>query len=610
MTREEYPRPQFVRQGPWQNLNGEWQFQFDDADLGRSAGWAKSGLPQPVMIQVPFVYQAEASGIDDQATHDIVWYERKFSLSTITSEQAVILHFGAVDYFTDVYVNGQFVGHHEGGDTSFEFDITNAIVQDSLQTVVVRVADRAEDETLPRGKQNWLGKSYGIWYTNSTGIWQSVWLEVVHAHHIHTLRLTPDLDHTAIGLAVTASDAAIGDVLSVNIRYQGELVAEDTIKLVAKHTKRDIELFQHRIYRTAYHEAGWTWSPEHPNLFDIELTISAGKTVFDDIQSYFGMRKVSTESGMIFLNNRPYYQRLVLDQGYWPEGLLTAPSDEAFKHDIELAKAAGFNGCRKHQKVEDPRFLYWADHLGYLVWEEVAAVPYYTEASVERLTDAWQATVRRDYNHPSIIMWVPLNESWGVDRIHDNRQQQHFSEALYHLIHALDRTRLVQSNDGWDNTVTDVVAIHNYSHGQDADSAEYQRYKATLAHIDQLLNQAPGNYDIFAKGFHYEGQPIVLSEFGGISFDTTRKDGWGYTHASDEAEFVAQLTRLKEALQGSDCLWGYCYTQLTDVEQEVNGLFTKARHPKIPIEQLKAIFDFEHLGRLDDRVSHYRLRES
>lgn len=299
---------------------------------------------------------------------------------------------------------------------------------------------------------------------------------------------------------------------------------------------------------------------------------------------------------MVYLNNRPYYQKLVLDQGYWPEGLLTAPTDEDFKKDIELTKEMGFNGCRKHQKVEDPRFLYWADKLGFLVWGECAASPYYSETAAARLTKEWVEIVERDYNHPSIVTWVPVNESWGVPTIRTNKQQQNHSLALYHLIHSLDATRLVISNDGWELTKTDICAIHNYNHGRKEETAKYEYYKESLATKDQMLKSQPAHRGIYANGFSHEGEPILLTEFGGIGFKVGEDAGWGYTSVKTEEEFVEDYRRIMEAVYASKILHGYCYTQLTDVEQEINGLLTYNREPKCDLKKIREINDMWHLS--------------
>lgn len=605
MNREEYPRPQFVRNNEWTNLNGKWKFAFDDDNIGRAQGWSNNLTNNVTDIIVPFVYESKLSGIESKEIHDIIWYQRSFEMGYANNAEEYILHCGAIDYFAEIYINGKFVGRHEGGDTSFEFNITNYLNEEVNQNIIIRAEDRTFDETIPRGKQSWTGKSDGIWYTNSVGIWQTVWIEKVPKRRISKLRLTPDLDNTSIKILADLSDLTLGDKLLYEIRFDDEIIARDQLEIQTTHIERSIELFQQHIFRTSFHNDGWTWTPENPNLFDIDLKIISNNQVVDSVSSYFGMRKISTENGMIMLNNKPYYQKLVLDQGYWPDSLLTAPSDRALREDIELAKKMGFNGCRKHQKIEDPRFLYWADKIGYLVWEEVASVPIYSSNSVNRLIDAWQAAIDRDYNHPSIIMWVPLNESWGVDRIHLDQQQQHFSEALYHLIHSLDNTRLVQSNDGWDNTTTDVMSIHNYNHGSTSESDQYKRFQETLSSTETLINNPSSQWDVFAKGFRYQGQPILLTEFGGIGYSPSDASGWGYTTARSSSEFLIDLKRLMNAISNSQGLWGYCYTQLADVEQEMNGLLTAERKPKAELDQIREIFDISHNTRLHKSALKY-----
>ena len=302
---------------------------------------------------------------------------------------------------------------------------------------------------------------------------------------------------------------------------------------------------------------------------------------------------------MMYLNNRPYYQKLVLDQGYWPNGLLTTPTDEALKKDIVLAKEMGFNGCRKHQKTEDPRFLYWADRLGFLVWGECAAPTIYNEHSVSRLMQEWTEIIARDFNHPSIVTWVPINESWGVPSIAWNRQQQHFSQAIYHYIHSLDETRLVISNDGWAMTETDICGIHNYAHGNEHETKKYAYFKQSLRTREDLLHRISNAWPIFAKGFSYAGQPILLTEFGGIGFDVSGRPGWGYTSVRNEVAFLKDYQRIMDAVYESVGLWGFCYTQLTDVEQEINGLLTYGRKPKASLEEIKAINDQFHVPQID-----------
>ncbi|KGL42108.1 glycoside hydrolase family 2 [Listeriaceae bacterium FSL A5-0209] len=590
MLREEYPRPQFVREN-WMNLNGEWEFAFDDGDVGLREGWFRGDVTFAKRIVVPFAYQTALSGIDDQAHHEIVWYKREFALADLDGGKEVKLHFGAVDYSASIFVNGQKVGEHDGGHTSFTLDITPFVAGGEAVTLVVRVFDPQKDETIPRGKQSWTPEPDSIWYTNTTGIWQTVWLEIVDALHIEKLRMTPNVDTGMVELDLNFAGGVIGKRLRYAIHFGETLVAEDAVTLTQNHIQRDVAIYQKQIFRSPNHNDGWNWTPENPNLFQIEFCLEDDSVVYDEVSSYFGMRKVHTEAGMVYLNNRPYYQKLVLDQGYWRDGLLTAPSDEALRYDIELAKEMGFNGCRKHQKVEDPRFLYWADTLGYLVWGECAAAPVYTEDAATRLTREWLEIIERDYNHPSIVTWVPINESWGVPGIHNNREQQHHTQAMYHLIHSLDKTRPVISNDGWEMTETDICAVHNYSHGREDEPQKYADFSAMIHDEEAILKSQSTLRAIYAVGFEHQGAPILLTEFGGIGFQTGDQSGWGYTSVKNAEEFVADYSRVMQAVYNSKALHGYCYTQLTDVEVEINGLLTYDREPKCELKRIREIND-------------------
>lgn len=592
--RQEYPRPQLVRKD-WLNLNGVWAFAFDDEHVGSEQKWfKKNNGPFNKEINVPFAYQTKLSGINDPSFHDVVWYKRDFEVPDSWKKgNRVILHFGAVDYRAWVYVNEQLAGFHEGGNTSFSFDITDYL-NGGQEQLVVKAEDPSTDETIPRGKQYWIEKSDSIWYTRTTGMWQTVWLEAVNQTHISKFRFTPDVDQGDIGIEWELSGNFEGKEIQFDISFKGEAVIKDTVTIFEKYNKRSFNLYNQKIFRTGFHHDGWNWTPESPNLFDVSITVLEEGNPIDRVESYFGMRKIHTENGMVYLNNRPYYQKLVLDQGYWPEGLLTAPSDEDFKKDIELSKAMGFNGCRKHQKVEDPRFLYWADQLGFLVWGECAASPSYSEDAAARLTKEWVEIVDRDYNHPSIVAWVPLNESWGIPYVRDNRQQQHHSLAMYHLIHSIDRTRLVISNDGWELTKTDICAIHNYNHGNKDEQSKYEKYKEDLVTKESILASKPAKRSIYANGFEHQGEPILLTEFGGIGYKVGEDAGWGYTSVTDSEQFLDDYRRIMDAVYSSKILYGYCYTQLTDVEQEINGLLTYDRKPKCDIEKIKKINDTWH----------------
>ncbi len=587
MHRTEYPRPQFVRKD-YLILNGTWQFDFDDNEVSLKEKWQCPEKTLSKTINVPFCFESKLSGISDSAPHNTVFYKRKFEIPIEWKNKRVILHFGAVDYRCKVFVNGNMVGEHEGGHISFSFDITDYLTKGE-QDLSVYVNDPFDDETIPRGKQFWLPKSGGIWYTRTTGIWQTVWLEPVNEISIKKVKFTPDIDEGNVKIEGHLSKRLSNLKVNTVIKFGDEIISDDTYSITKGFFVREVDVFGQKIFNSNAHGDGRCWTPENPNLFDITLTLLDGETVLDEVKSYFGMRKVHTQNGMVYLNNRPYYLKLVLDQGYWPEGLLTAPKDEDFVKDIELAKAMGFNGCRKHQKVEDPRFMYWADKMGFIVWGEMAASCVYTDEAAVRLQKEWMEIIDRDYNHPSIIAWVPLNESWGVSQIDTDEKQKYHSLALYHQIKSVDTTRLVVNNDGWEMTRTDICAIHNYHHGGDDEPEKYEYFKSVLCDKDRLLKEMPAGRHIFAQGYKYEGQPILLTEFGGIGYDVKSPGGWGYTLAKNEEEFLGQYKRVIDAVLSSDVIFGFCYTQLTDVEQEINGLLTYDRQPKCDVEKIKEI---------------------
>jgi len=586
LPRPEYPRPQFVRES-WLNLNGEWDFELDKANEGMNLKWFENpNLSQK--IQVPFPYQSQLSQSECKDPSDWCWYHRKFTIPNEMAGKQIILHFGAVDYQAWVYVNGKMVGTHEGGHTAFSFDITPYLASESEQSLTIRVYDPLKDETIPRGKQFWEEKSAGIWYTPTTGIWQTVWLEAVEKTHIKNVRFTPDVDKGTVTVEATVAGCCTNTTFEIDITYKGQGIIKNAFTVTEPYIRLEFDLLNKVIFRSAFHHGGMSWSPEHPNLFDVTLRLKAGASV-DEVKSYFGLRKIHTENGKVYLNNRPYYQKLVLDQGYWRGGLLTAPTDDDLKEDIQLAKEMGFNGCRKHQKVEDPRFLYWADTMGFLVWGECAASPCFSEEAAARLTREWIEIIERDYNHPSIVTWVPFNESWGVPNINLNRQEQYHTLALYYLIKSLDPTRLVISNDGWEMTKTDILGIHNYNHGHKDEVAKYEIYKNDLSTTENLLKSRPAARNLYAQGFEHQGEPILLTEYGGVAYKTDGSEGWGYTMAQSEEQFLDDYARIMEAIFASKGLHGFCYTQLTDVEQEINGLLTYDRAPKCDLAKIREL---------------------
>ncbi len=570
--RMEYPRPEFERDS-YLNLNGEWQFQYDDEDIGLKEQWFENKHFNRTII-VPYTYLCELSGIHESEFHDVVWYQKEFSFDDFSLKDRIILHFGAVDYEADVWVNGRHMIHHVGGSVPFQTDISDVITKEGSNTITVRARDYSFDLELPRGKQYWKPQSESIFYTRTVGIWQTVWIESVSRNYIESARIHSDLDGklAEMDFQLCGRD---DKYLEVEISLDGRTLISDRIKVLNDSVKRKFCLNEEITLDWNIQES-WTWSPENPVLFDVKLTVfKEGKEEPEDfVRTYFAFRKISIENGKLMLNNRPYYMKMVLDQGYWPQSLLTAPTDDYFVKDILSCKRMGFNGARKHQKVEDPRYLYWADKLGFLVWGESASAYVYSQRYVERATSEWLQILWRDYNHPCIVAWVPLNESWGVLEIMNQAQQQAHSLSLYYMIKSLDQTRLVISNDGWQHTKSDIVTIHDYESSREVLEERY-------ASLDKILTSTPGERTIFAQGFRYKGEPIIISEFGGIAFNKGTEKGWGYSSSTDEEDFIDRYQAVVSAVMESPCVQGFVYTQLTDIENEINGLLTYDRVFKV-----------------------------
>jgi beta-galactosidase/beta-glucuronidase len=582
MNQFEYPRPQLVRDD-WINLNGSWRFCFDDELVYR----LPDAPPQWTHdIEVPFAVETELSGIQDTGFHRAVWYEREFELAP--GEKRTILHFGAVDYAARVWVNGRLVAEHEGGHTPFQADITGVMREDGKQVVTVFVEDDPADLAKPRGKQDWLLEPHSIWYPRTTGIWQTVWVEQVEDTYIASLRWTPIFETYEIGCEVFAAGHTHQELfVEVKIWHGEHLLADDYYKLLAGEANRKIALSDPGIDDSRNEIL---WSPERPTLLDAEVTLRCGDRVLDRIRSYTALRSVSINRDRFMLNGRPYQLRLVLDQGYWPESFMTAPSDQHLKRDVELVKLMGFNGVRKHQKIEDPRFLYWADRLGLLVWEEMPSAYRFSSRAITRMVREWTEAIQRDYSHPCIIVWVAFNESWGVPNLTLTQAHRNAVEALYHLTRTLDATRPVIGNDGWEASATDILGIHDY----DCDPEKVQARYAVTDPVRTLFDQRrPGGRILTLDGFPHRGQPIVLTEFGGIAYDPKQdpdadKTTWGYSRAHSADSYLALYRRLLQVVNETFMFSGFCYTQFTDTFQEANGLLNADRTPKLPLEAISA----------------------
>jgi len=576
---KDYPRPQFVR-SEWLNLNGEWDFRFDDDNAGELEKWQEN-FAGTHTINVPFTYETKASGIGIEDFHPQVWYSRIVAIPKEEAGKRVLLHFQAVDYMAKVWVNGIQAGTHQGGYAAFSFDITDYLTFGADNTITVKAED-TDSCTQPRGKQRWTKDNFECFYVQTTGIWQTVWLEYVAEQRIDSVKITPDIDRNMVRFdyEVIGTEGTSALKLEALVSFKGKPVKRVVLEIDRPCLTVEVDLIHEA---TGPWKKSW-WSPQHPNLYDVEFVLHADDRAVDRVRSYFGMRKISIEKGQVLLNNTPIYQRLILDQGYWTDSHLTPPSEEALVEDIDKVLEMGYNGVRKHMKIEDARFLYWCDVKGLLVWSEMAATFEYHDRAVEAFTNEWLEIVRQQYNHPSIVAWVPFNESWGIANILRDKRQQKFTEGIYHLTKAVDPYRPVVANDGWEHTVSDIVTLHDYVETGDG---FLKRYADKNAIVNNETTCNRWKY-AFAEGYGYRGQPIMITEFGGIAYRSDK--GWGYGRQveSDEA-FIERFEGLTRAIRSVDYICGYCYTQVTDVQQEINGLLTEDRKPKIPLERIKEI---------------------
>jgi beta-galactosidase/beta-glucuronidase len=587
-----HPRPLLQRES-WTSLNGTWDFVID-AD----ARWR---TPREVQwngtIRVPFAPETEASGVGDTGFYRRCWYRRTFDIPPLGENERLLLHFGAVDWAATVWVNGALAGCHEGGYTPFSLELTD-LLGDGPQTVVVRADDDPADLAKPRGKQDWQLEPHSIWYPRTTGIWQTVWLERVPATWIGSVRWIPNLERWEIGFEAWVEGEPRERLwLSVKLWAGGQLLADDTYKVVAGEVHRRIALSDPGIddFRNEL-----LWSPEKPTLIEAHLHLWAGREEpLDTVKSYTALRSIAVQGNRLVLNGRPYYLRLVLDQGYWPESGMTPPGEAALQRDVELVKAMGFNGVRKHQKIEDPRFLYWADRLGLLVWEEMPSAYRFTKRSIQRLTREWMEAVRRDLSHPCIIAWVPFNESWGVPNLPDNLAERNWVRALFHLTKTLDPTRPVIGNDGWESIATDVIGIHDYDGDPERISTRYHAEDV----LPRLLKQErPGGRLLVLEEHVADTLPVMLTEFGGIT-ESKVKGTWGYSRAQSSEDLAERYRELLEAVNSLSLFSGFCYTQFTDTYQEANGLLRADRTPKFSLEEMSAATRGEVLPRRSNKVA-------
>ncbi len=561
-ARQEFPKPQFERKN-WLNLNGDWQFAMDFGS-SNPGDYQKPDSTLPQTIQVPFCPESKLSGIGYKDFMHTVWYKKKVTLTEEQLSGRVLLYFGAADYHTTVWVNDKEVGKHDGGYVTFSFDITKYLVEGE-NDISVRCDDENRSGKQPRGKQCPHLHSFGCDYTRTTGIWQTVWLEFVPT--VYLKRVKVDTDYRT-GTIHFQSEIAGGDPkdlpFSVTLSYKGETVAELTVP-AATHNEFSVTV-----------ENANLWDVGKPELYDIVYRLGD-----DTVYSYTGIRGVELKNNAIYLNGRPVYQRLVLDQGFYPDGIYTAPTDEALKQDIVLSMEAGFNGARLHEKIFEERFLYHADCLGYLVWGEHAnwGMNHADPENIYNFLPEWLEAVERDYNHPAIVGWCPFNETWDY---FGHPQDNRLIHLVWQTTKALDKTRPVIDTSGNYHVETDIYDIHEYDQNIDI---LHERYD--VAKVGESLFDYHGRDGSRQK---YGGQPIFVSEYGGTWWSPGVEGGWGYgATPKEETEAVNRICGLTKYFLENPNFCAFCYTQLYDVEQEQNGVYTYERKRKFSDESYKKL---------------------
>lgn len=590
VPRAEYPRPQFER-ASWVNLNGEWTCSFDFGGSGMERGFYKSkGFDKK--ITVPFCPESKLSGIGYTDFINHFWYQRSISIPQEWDGKNILLNFGAVYYKSEVYIDGVLANRHFGGTSSFSVDITDFVKPGQTHSLVVYVESDVRGAKQPAGKQNLQYESYACNYTRTTGIWQTVWMEAVHSEGVQSVQILTDIDQQQIVIRPRFYKE-LGGKFQVVLKDNGKVVASQTV------TASSLSSVVLPVRKMK------TWSPENPFLYDLEYKVlDKNGIVVDEVKAYAGMRKVHIEGNKVFLNNQPYYQRLVLDQGFYPDGIWTAPSDAALKRDIKLSMEAGFNGARLHQKVFEERFYYWADKLGYLTWGEASSwgMDCNDVETARNFITEWCEIVQRDRNHPSLLIWTPTNEQFWPDRV----QYPRMMNDLYNLTKMIDPTRPFHGTSGGVHIATDIWTIHNYE--QNPAELKKQLYNDGKLFVTPKWEIQLMPKNIGFNGLKYTDQyrfpeykkdmPYLVDEFGGIKWnpaqqmESAQNTSWGYGEPPRSLEeFYARLKgQVDVVLSLSNDIWGYCYTQLTDVEQEQNGIYYYDRTPKFDMKRIHAIF--------------------
>lgn len=577
----EHPRPFLQR--IWTSLDGPWACALDPKGQYRTP----DEVPFTEQITVPFAPETPASGIGTTDRVGVIWYRRTLDADPPSNDRRLIVHFEGVDRIADVWVDGHHVCHHVGGYSGFSADVT-AFARLGAE-LVVRAEDDEADLEVPRGKQEWRDRPHAIWYPRTTGIWKTVWTEVVPATHIATVDWRSDPSAMTVTAGIRVEGPLTDDLrLRIVLRVGERVLADDDIAVTDRTIERTIEVgdggFDDRV--------ALLWWPTSPTLIDASLTLHANGAELDDALSYTALRRVEVRDGQLRLNGRPYFLRLVLDQGYWPGTGATPPDVDALRRDIELTKSLGFNGARKHQKTEDARYFALADQLGLLTWVEMPSAYRPGTRTAAHLLAEWADIVAAHRNHPSVIAWVPVNESWGVPDCERDPQQAALIEALAAATDALDGSRPVSANDGWETSGGAIVGVHDY----DQDPAALTERWGDAAAVDHVLTgRRPDGRLADLDQAPAGARAVVLSEFGGVALRTDTGEGarfgtgnWGYDEAESDDDLLRRYREQWAAVHASTALSGACWTQLTDTYQEVNGLLRADRTPKADLEAIRA----------------------
>jgi beta-galactosidase/beta-glucuronidase len=568
----EHPRPLLRR--PWTPLDGEWEFAADP-DLAGTVG----SIAFDRTIRVPYAPETPASGVHWTGRLDRAWYRRR--LPGRAGDRRTVLHFGAVDRVCDVWVGGTHVASHEGGYTPFGVDVTDFLGDDGAE-LVVRADDDPLDLEAPRGKQDWRDEPHDIWYPRTTGIWRTVWLEQVAPRHITDVQWRGDPRTLRVDVRVRLAVRVSGARLHLRLRAGDRLLVDDAVRVDGDVVERTVQVGDGGVDD----RNGLVWRPvPDPVLLDAELALVAdGGEVLDEVESYTALRSVEVGDGRLLVNGRPTPLRLVLDQGYWPDTGATPPDVAALRRDLELTRALGFTGARKHQKTEDPRYLALADRMGLVVWTEMPSAYRPGPTAGARLLREWADVVVAHRGYPSVVAWVPLNESWGVQEAEVDERQRGLIRALAATADALDGTRPVSANDGWETLGGDILGVHDY----EQDPAVLGERYATAADLERVATgRRRDGYLADLDRAGVAGRAVVLSEFGGVALRSPEDEGWGYADATSPEDLLARYRAQWAAVHGSSALAGACWTQLSDTYQERNGLVTADRAPKVDVEALR-----------------------